>query len=122
MKSAIGWLVVAAGLGFGGVSTWADGARTKPDETAAANRSVTVMDFAFKPQSLEVFVGDSVLWVNQGKALHTATSDDKGKTFDTGKVPPGEKSKAFKFEKVGTFKYHCALHPKMVGEIVVRQR
>jgi plastocyanin len=121
MKSIAGWLI-AAGVGVGSVSILQGGAGALPDETAAAVRSVTMEDYAFKPQSLELFVGDSMTWVNQGNQLHTATSDDNGKTFDTGKVLPHEKSKLFKFEKAGTYKYHCTLHPKMVGELVVRKR
>ena len=52
---------------------------------------------------------------------HTATSDDDGKTFDTGEIEPGKSSKPVKFEKEGEFKYHCKVHGKtMSGTIIVK--
>ena len=53
----------------------------------------------------------------------SATSDDDGKTFDTGDIEPGKSSKAVKFEKPGEFKYHCKVHGKtMSGTVVVKAK
>ena len=83
--------------------------------------SVTMKSLGYDPKKLEIHVGDSVVWTNQSRTTHTATSDDDGKTFDTGNVEPGESSKPVKFEKEGEFKYHCKIHGKsMSGTIVVK--
>jgi len=84
---------------------------------------VTIESLNYDPKKLEIRVGDSVVWTNKAFSRHTATSDDEGKTFDTGDIPPDESSKAVKFDKVGEFKYHCTVHGKtMSGIILVKER
>ena len=83
--------------------------------------TVTMKSLSYDPKKVEIRVGDSVVWNNKAFAAHTATSDDDGKTFDTGNVEPGESSKTVKFEKEGEFKYHCLVHGKtMSGTIIVK--
>src|SRR4051794_24341445 len=60
---------------------------------AANPLTVTVTSLSFDPRKLEVDVGDTVMWSNQARTKHTATSDDDGKTFDTGEIAPGQSSK-----------------------------
>ena len=92
------------------------------DKKAEANPiTVTMRSLSYDPKKLEVRVGDSVVWTNNARTTHTATSDDEGKTFDTGDVEPGKAPKPLKFEKEGEFKYHCKVHGKtMRGTIVVK--
>jgi plastocyanin len=82
--------------------------------------TVRMEDNKFKPATLKIKVGDSVVWVNKGKKTHTATSDDDGKTFDTKDVAPGKKSKPVTFAKAGKFKYVCTFHEKMKGTVIVQ--
>lgn len=83
--------------------------------------TVTIKSLSFDPKKLEVHVGDSVSWTNEARTAHTATSEDDGKTFDTGNVEPGQSSKPIKFEKEGEFKYHCKVHGRvMSGTVVVK--
>jgi plastocyanin len=83
--------------------------------------TVTMKSLSYDPKKLEVHVGDSVVWTNESRTKHTATSDDDGKTFDTGEIEPGKSSKPVKFEKEGEFKYHCKVHGKtMSGTIAVK--
>ena len=90
--------------------------KTQPKTVTATMKSLS-----YDPKKLEIRVGDSVVWKNKAFAAHTATSDDDGKTFDTGNVEPDESSKAVKFEKEGEFKYHCRVHGKsMSGTIIVK--
>ena len=92
------------------------------DENSGAKRiTVTMKSLSYDPKKLEVRVGDSVAWTNAARTRHTATSDDEGKTFDTGAVEPGKSSQPVKFEKEGEIKYHCKIHGKtMSGAIVVK--
>ena len=81
--------------------------------------TVTMKSLSYDPKKLEICVGDSVVWNNKAFAAHTATSDDDGKTFDTGNVEPGESSRGVKFETEGEFKYHCSVHGKTMSATIV---
>ena len=45
--------------------------------------TVKMKSLSYEPKAVEVHVGDSVVWSNEARTPHTATSDDEGKTFDT---------------------------------------
>ena len=84
---------------------------------------VKVKSLSYSPKKLEVEVGDSVVWTSEARTKHTATSDDDGKTFDTGDIEPGKSSKPVKFKKAGEFKYHCRVHGNsMSGKVVVKAK
>lgn len=83
---------------------------------AAGAHSVAIKDFAFKPASISVSVGDSITWTNQDSAPHTATANDG--SFDTGNLDKGQ-SGSVTLSKAGTFAYICSVHPSMKGTVVV---
>jgi len=93
------------------------GARSIERSTLAVTRSrVKIVDFAFRPGTLRISKGTRVKWTNKGAATHTSTSN-KG-VWDSGSIAPGGTfSRVFK--KIGTFKYHCTIHPQMTAKIVV---
>lgn len=82
----------------------------------AGKNTVQISGFAFSPQSITVKVGDSVTWTNTDTVGHSITADDS--SFDTG-VFDQNTSKTLKFDKAGTFGYHCSVHPNMKGTVVV---
>ena len=87
----------------------------------AAPISVVMKSISYDPKSVEVPVGGSIVWANKAFTNHTATSEDDGKTFDTGEIKPNESSSPVKFDKEGEFQYHCKIHGKtMSGTIVVK--
>jgi plastocyanin len=78
---------------------------------------VKIINFAFKPKAITIAKGTKVRWTNAGTVSHTTTSN-KG-LWDSGVLAPGA---AFGrvFRKVGTFKYHCTIHPTLMhGKIIV---
>ena len=75
-----------------------------------------MLDFAFDPVVLTVPAGTTVRWRNAGVAIHTITATDG--TFDSGFIDSGG-DYARTFALVGTVDYVCALHPQMVGTVVV---
>ena len=88
---------------------------------SAETLNVKMKSLSYDPKELAIRLGDSVTWSNAVFSKHTATSDDDGKTFDTGDVEPDKSSKVIKFDKEGEFKYHCKVHGKtMSGTIVVK--
>jgi len=84
---------------------------------AASPVVVTIRDFAFKPSSLTVPVGTTVLWKNEDGAAHTATSLTG--VWDSGNLDQGQ-SYTFKFTKAGTYDYVCNYHPNMRASIIVK--
>ncbi|KAF0867535.1 cupredoxin domain-containing protein [Candidatus Nitrosocosmicus agrestis] len=83
----------------------------------------------YQPDPVQVKVGQTVVWTNNDSAFHTVTSGlpgqpDAGKLFDSGLQGPTAmtgKGKTFEhtFDTAGEFDYHCALHPALVGKVIV---
>ncbi|MGH2692994.1 MAG: cupredoxin domain-containing protein [Actinomycetota bacterium] len=82
---------------------------------SAARTRVKIVDFAFEPKRKAIPQGTKVTWTNKGDESHTVTSNT-GK-FDSGTLNPGE-SFTKRFNRTGVFKYHCEIHPEMVGKII----
>jgi hypothetical protein len=71
---------------------------------------------AFGPSRVKVAMGSKVTWVFQDATTHTATSDDR--LFDTGPAASGATRNVL-FRSAGSYRYHCTLHPMMVGKVTV---
>jgi plastocyanin len=92
-----------------------------PAVTAGASEQhqtaeVKVDNFSFGPDTVTVPVNTTVTWVNRDDVPHVIASTDgvfRSKALDT------DDKYSFTFDKPGTYSYFCALHPKMVGKIVV---
>jgi plastocyanin len=78
--------------------------------------TVSIKNFAFDPPNTTVSAGTTVTWVNNDQVPHTATANDGA--FDSGTLQPGQ-SYSFKFDKAGTYAYHCNIHPYMTGTVTV---
>lgn len=77
----------------------------------------TLGNRAFNPDELSVPVGSTVTWINTDAVAHTSTSDTR--TWDSGSVAPHAQF-SVTFQAAGTFHYHCAIHPGMVGTVTVQ--
>lgn len=77
---------------------------------------IGIVDFAFDPATMRVPIGTTVRWVNVGVAPHTATARDG--SFDSGFLETGERFDRT-FTVPTTIEYICAIHPQMVGTLVV---
>ena len=95
-----------------------------PGPTGAPSMSVsipagaeTLGNRAFNPDELSVPVGSTVTWTNTDSVAHTSTSDTR--TWDSGSVAPRAQF-SVTLQSAGTFRYHCAIHPGMVGTITVQ--
>ena len=86
-----------------------------PIEALAKDHQVVIRDFGFSPAALTIAEGDTVTWVNEDRAPHTAT----GNGFDTGRLRKG-KSATIKFTAAGAYAYICAIHPRMKAAITVK--
>jgi plastocyanin len=105
-------LLLAAACGDGGSPGPEDVA--EPPPTGA---EVSIVDFAFEPDSVAVKAGEVVAFTNDGDTTHTVTGDD----VDSGRQEPGD---TFRYvtddvAEPTTVEYHCSIHPGMRGEIVI---
>ena len=118
-------LTVAVALLAVGVFGACSGPKTSsaPAAPAAQARVTIVSDAAtigaFTPPSVTVSVGQTVAWAFQDANPHTVTADDDSFTSPKGGLANG-KTYSHTFDKAGTYKYHCFIHPQMLGTVVVR--
>lgn len=122
--------LVAAGCGGsgGGYGSGPSMGGGGPPPPSGPTASVSVADFSFTPNAVTVKVGTTVTWTNSGTADHTVSADDAswgggpiagagGGLYGMGGGVGG--SYARTFASVGTYPYHCAIHPSMTGTITV---
>lgn len=105
--AAVFLLAALAGAERGGASG--------PTAGASAAKTVSIVNFAFRPGTLTVKRGARVSFANTSNTTHTAT---RGGSFDTKRIAPGN-SKTVQFSRRGTFAYHCKIHPSMKGKVIV---
>ena len=93
----------------GGNSSSSNGNNNNPN-------SVSIANMTFNPASITVKAGTKVTWTNNDVMTHTVTADDA--SFNSGDISSGGIF-SFTFSTVGTFNYHCSIHPSMTATITV---
>jgi plastocyanin len=107
------WLVVLVAASAASAAR----AETAPAAPAAATvYTIKLEHFMFGPATARVAVGTVVRWQNLDGEPHTVVSVDG--LFRSGALDQGE-GFAFRFERPGTYRYVCSIHPQMVGTVVV---
>jgi plastocyanin len=86
---------------------------TRRASAAAGAGVVAIKDFEFQPKELRVKTGTTVTWTNGGSSSHTVTADDG--SFESPTLARG-KTYSHKFDKPGTYPYHCAFHGGAGGD------
>ncbi len=92
----------------------ADAGEAPPGDAVAMD----IKNFKYGEPELAVPVGTTVTWTNQDGAPHTVTSDDGGKTVQSGTLNTGD-TFSYTFEEAGTVTYHCEFHAQMKASVVV---
>ena len=112
--------LVAAGCGGDDDDNGGGGGGGQQQAPAATSGGgdVTMKDIKFNPSTVDVKVGDTVTWTNDDSVGHDVTGDGF-KSGSAGGIGGGTTFK-HKFDKAGTFKYQCTVHPGMTGEVVVK--
>jgi len=87
-----------------------------PDTSAAAHDVVVVKNFSFLPASLHVRTGATVTWKNDDEEPHTVVSVSG--TFRSAAMDEGD-SFQVTFDRPGTYRFFCSVHPHMTGTIIV---
>jgi len=88
--------------------------------TPSTTSSVTIQNFAFSPANITVKKGTTVTWTNKDSTPHTVVETD-GQDGPVSDNLANGKSYSFTYNNVGTYKYHCSIHPNMVGTVTVTE-
>jgi len=116
-------LTIAGMIEFGGCNSSSNDpysstqANNSGNNTNATPNTVVVSNMSFGPTTITVPKGTTITWKNNDGMSHTATSDTGD--WDSGNIPTGG-SKSVTFNSIGTFQYHCTLHPMMTATVVVQ--
>jgi len=111
-SSTTAWRVLTAVLAIGMASLnppTADAATPDPAR-------IVVKDFMFKPASVSIKAGTTVIWTNEDDEPHTVRIESR--LFASGALDTNE-SFSFRFDKPGTYVFYCSIHPRMTGTVVV---
>lgn len=98
------------------------GATETPVASASAateeKAAVTIVNFAYDPDPIEIPAGGTITWTNNDGLAHTATATDRD-VLQSGTIKPG-KSYSKTFDEPGTYTYFCEFHAQMHGTVVVQ--
>lgn len=113
-------IAIAAGLAGCGAEPSAGQPSSPP---AAAAVTVTVVSDAstigaYQPAAATATSGDVVAWNFTDQNPHTVSSDSAG-LFSSAPLASGHTFR-FQFTHPGIYAYHCAIHPEMHGQVIVR--
>jgi plastocyanin len=88
---------------------------------AGAETQAEIKLFMYKPATLDVKTGTTVIWTNQDAIEHSVTAGTPGtpsNAFDSDFFVQGE-SFSFTFTQPGTYDYFCKRHESMTGKLNV---
>jgi plastocyanin len=103
-------------LAMAGTSSPA-GAQPPEANASVGAIKIDVRNFMFGPDTLTVKAGSTVVWTNLDQEPHTIASD--AGLFRSAAIDTGE-TFSFKFDRPGTYRYFCTIHPRMLGTVIVQ--
>ncbi|HKU60602.1 MAG TPA: plastocyanin/azurin family copper-binding protein [Gemmatimonadales bacterium] len=111
-------LLLAAGCG----SNSSTGPSSPPDQVGDINivqgaEFLTTQAFDPNPKTVSMTDGGGIRWVNGDHTTHQMMSDN-GAFPTSGLIRAGD-TYSITLGTAGTYHYHCAIHPNMVGTITV---
>lgn len=109
-------ITIVAALGLWGCANDSTNTYGSSPPNRETPNTVTMVNISFSPSNLTITRGTTVTWKNNDGVTHTSTSNTD--VWDTGNISPGY-SNTTSFNNVGTFGFHCSIHPSMTGTIVV---
>lgn len=91
-----------------------------PPAATQATDKVTIENMAFTPADITIKKGTAVTWTNRDSVAHTVVETDGQDGPNSNDLSNGQ-SYTFTYNTVGTFKYHCSIHPMMTGTVTVTE-
>jgi plastocyanin len=94
-------------------------APTNATASASGARAISIGNFTFSPQTVEVPIGTTMQWVNEDDVPHMVVGVDGNSPL---KSPPLDTDGRYSvaLNQAGTYRYFCSLHPHMTGTVIVR--
>lgn len=97
---------------------------SQKDKTAEVSETeepntVSIEDFAFKQDSIQIKKGTTITWVNKDEARHDISPTGGGSDFVASELLAKGEKYQFTFNTAGTYTYKCSPHPYMKGTIEV---
>ncbi len=83
----------------------------------STTHTIVIEGMKFSPSTLDVKLGDAVVWQNKDFFPHDVTAENN--SFRS-KTIPSQGSWKFVAKKRGQFSYLCSLHPMMKAVLVVK--
>jgi plastocyanin len=77
-------------------------------------------DSLYKPSAVRITTGETVTWVDHDDSIHTVTPNVSSSGWSGGSsyLHRGQRY-SFEFKRAGTYRYHCMVHPNMLGVVIV---
>jgi plastocyanin len=105
-----------------GMENWLRVQAGAPLVSQAAAKShgsrVSIENFSFDPQTIEVPAGEKITWVNNDPTEHTVTGENPALSSDS--LAGGEEFSA-RIDEPGTYTYQCSIHPEMTARVQVSE-
>ena len=114
-------LAICCGASACGPASQLDSAPTAPTAPAPSH-TVTIAiaevngPYSFYPSQVTIQPNQVIVWRNDDSVTHHVVLDDG--SIETGTLAPGTSSQPLTIT-AGNRSYHCAIHPTMVGTVVV---
>lgn len=81
---------------------------------AVTVHQVEIYQFKFVPNTLLIYPGDQVIWINKDIVPHTATASNN--SWDSGEILTGQ-SQSLTFKESAVLSYYCRYHPGMKARL-----
>jgi amicyanin len=86
---------------------------------ATSSKEVSIADMAFSPANITVKKGTTVTWTNNDSVGHNVIADS-GNGPNSQILQKGQ-TYSFTYDTLGSFSYHCGVHPSMKGTVTVTE-
>jgi plastocyanin len=80
---------------------------------------VKIQNLTLIPETVTITVGQTVRWTNNDDRDYLLVARDQ--SFKSGEMRPKEKFE-HKFTEAGSFEYGCAIHPRLIGTVIVEEK
>lgn len=95
----------------------APGLQDQPQVQTGTTIPVEISGNKFTPANIIIKKGSTVIWTNKDDSPHTVTATNANGPHS----PELQKNSSYSdtFTTVGTYEYHCTIHPSMKGSVQV---
>jgi len=90
---------------------------TMATTSSVSDNTVSIYEMSYDPAVITVQAGAIVRWVNRDSAIHSVVFSDTN--INPSGTLSASQSFSVRFTTPGTYAYHCGIHPKATGTVVV---